>query len=217
MQRLGSQAAHLRATSFFREIVKESPNLFEREVVESAYQLFVTMVEADPIGNPPKKIGFFKPLYLPKHLLDMQVRYLIELVNCNANPETYEHFEVVAACFYRRNWKKPFNADEFEATQERFKKMPLLYSAWGIKLYGELIQLLKDTYPILYDDQLVKDEPEDDGVKMYDLLDALSKENPNAWEESENLPLWRAFRWMEVQKEKAIIQENKMKRNGSQF
>ena len=53
----------------------------------------------------------------------------------------------------------------------------------------------------------IRDRDKSDGRKMYDVLNALSSDNPTKQEEAENLPLWRAFTWLEQKKIEQINQK----------
>lgn len=207
MQRLGQAPLKSRPAILCREVIGKSPNLFDEANLNAMYQTFLHLLEQDEIGIAPKKIGFWNPIYRPKHLLDIKVQYFIEMVNAEANHITYEGWDTVAACFYRKNWNKPFEPDDLERTAKRFKKLPLYYAAHGIQLFGELVETLRNTFPVLYDNKLVDDE-EEENIKLYDMLNGLSGHDVNKWEQSANLPLHKAFRWLEQMKIQQIKEKH---------
>ena len=194
MQELGLMDIEMRASGFFDNVLNKDSKLFGEAEKVAAYDTFLTLMDNEEI-EPKKKI---RRLKLPKHLLNIQTKFFIEMVNGNCNPQTFEGFEVLVACFYRVDWSKDYDEDELENNIAWFTRQPFLYALWGWKLFNELGVLLKETYPILYGGK--QDEEIEDGRKLYDMLNALSKDDPNNWERSGNLPLNVTFAYLEQKK-----------------
>lgn len=133
--------------------------------------------------------------------LNMQLRFLIELVNLEIDVEKYQSIDNVAALIYREDWNKPFDQSEYFNNAIMFEKAKCKYSFWGMQKFKDLIVTLKNTYPILYQNNT--DEKED-VRKLYQMLNAISGDIPANQIEAENIEIYRAFEWMEEKKKEAI-------------
>lgn len=207
MQEVGKMDIEMRAQGFFRIVLKQNPALFPPSSVVATYETCYTTMMAEAIPLPPEK---YKGYRLPKHLLDIHTGYFIEMVNADANLETFEGLDVLAACFYRKDWSEDYNEKELEDSSEYFQKKDLTLARWAWHLFDELCQTLRDTYPLLYQNE--KDSKEvEEGRKLYDMLNALSQDNPNEWRRTKNLPLSTSFAYLEEKKKDYLKQ--KMNKN----
>ena len=207
MHSIGSKETDAeKADEFFKLIVEKNIDNFDYPEKIAAMSTCFRFLENENIGEPPAEVKINKVTYkLPSYLLDMQVKFMIELVNLELDMETYRHFHLCCACFYREDWTKPFTREEYFKNAKMFFDAEFIYSLWGLQMFDKLIVTLKNNYPILYESE--GDEDKSDGRKMYDVLNALSSDNPTKQEEAENLPLWRAFTWLEQKKIEQINQK----------
>jgi len=194
MQALGTQTESQQVETFFKHIGHD-PKLFTEQNSLAVVLTFIDTISKEPIGEPPAKIKYNGVEYF-KHddLLDMPLKFLVELVNIDLNYETFEFAYAVTALMYRRDWAKPFNKNEYLEGQKRFFDAPFIYSLYSIKLFGHLILSLQESYPILYKGE---QKEENDGRKMYGLIRTLANEDPTKMALAEEMEIWRAFSWME--------------------
>lgn len=141
-----------------------------------------------------------------ENLLNIKVRYFIELVNIDLSEDKFDHFHLVAALIYREDWTRPFDESEVIENATLFYKSSPKFSIWGVEMYSKLITLLRDTYPILYEGK--QENKESEGRRAWSMLNGLAKDDPTKWEEAENLELSKAFVWMEL---KEIQRQNEKK------
>lgn len=159
--------------------------------------------EDKPVSAPYSFETNGKTFSTLKNLLNIKVRFFIELVNSKINGESLNNYHLVAACLYREDWSKPFNEDEIIENATMFYESSSKYSFWGVEKYSTLVSLLQSTYPILYEGK--QELKESEGRRAYSMLNGLAKDDPTKWKEAEELELWRAFVWME---EKEIERQN---------
>lgn len=208
MQLLGREKVKERATFWFNNIVKRDSEEFVKEAIELAYMTFFSMLNDEKIEDSPDiiKVGGMT-LKKCDNLLDMQVKYLIEAVNLRLEDEWLIDHHMLAACFYRKDWSKPFNKNEYFEVAKAFYYSPVVFALYAQQLFNKLILNLQENYPVLYGGS--SDEEKTDGRKMYDLLNNLSGNDPTKQEIAENLPIFRAFTWMEQNKIDEINRKNK--------
>lgn len=164
----------------------------------ATYNLFRDSLDKEMIPAVPQRIGKLK-LPSRNNLLKIQLQYFIEIVNARPNQDTYHNFELLTACFYREDWSKPFNDDELITNATWLNSQPLMYNLYGVILMQELFNLLRSTYPILYSKEQDA-EDEEDGRKLYDMLNGLAKDDPTKWDDARNLTLETAFTYLEEKK-----------------
>jgi len=219
MHRLGKeQDLQKKMNYLFKDILKQDPDKFELEPMYAAYLTIVDKLNNEDLPNPDpfivitkRKFFFFKrnvKYYLCEDLLDMQLKFLIELTNLDLDLDTCNAFHQMAACMYREDWSKPYNKKEYIRRCEAFYYAEAYYSLQAYRVYSRLIVTLKETYPTLYEgDEGVTP----DGRKMYDLLDSITKDDITKEELAGEQPIERAFRWMEDKKIEQINNRNKNK------
>ena len=195
MQELGLMDTKTRVSECFNIILKEDPELFDEATRDAVYETFLTMLVDEESAKYERSID---KLSLPKNLLHIKTQHFIELINSNPDLDTSAGLDVAVACFYRKDWSKDYDEDELEVSAKWFETQPYLYGLWGYILYLELSNQLKETYPILYAGK--QDDDLSDGRKLYDMLNAISKDDPNNWKKSGNLPLNITFAYLEQKK-----------------
>ena len=196
-----------KADEFFKLILDKNIDDFDYQTKIATMSTCFRLLEAENIGEAPESIKINRVTYkLPKYLLDMQVKFMIELVNLELDMETFRHFHLCCACFYREDWSKPFTREEYFKNAKVFHDAQFIYSLWSLSMFDKLIVTLKNNYPILYESE--GEEGKSDGRKMYDVLNALSNDDPTKQEQAENLPLWRAFTWLEQNRITQLNQKN---------
>lgn len=207
MHNIGSKDSDAeKADAFFKTVLDLNIDDFGYSEKISAMSTCFRLLEAENIGEAPTEIKINKVTYkLPSYLMDMQVKFMIELVNLELDMETFRHFHLCCACFYREDWTKPFSREEYFRNAKTFFDAQFIYSLWSLSMFEKLIVTLKENYPILYEGSEGDDKAE--GRKMYDVLNALSSDNPTKQEEAESLPLWRAFTWLEQKKIEQLNQK----------
>lgn len=190
----------MKAEQFLSDVVKQDVKPFKEEygekVVKEIYQSFMDDILDEKIPIPPKKLGPYK---LPYEILLCPFQYFVEMIEANCNPETYDNYEIVAACFYRKDWTKPFNAIELMETAEWFKSQPFLYSLWGVHLLEELGKRMRETYPDLY----IDGEESTDRERMHVLINGLAKDDVTKYKEIGNTSIADVMTYLSVKKEEA--------------
>lgn len=146
-----------------------------------------------------------------ENLLEIPFKYFIELVNQRIEEDDFTNWNSIAACLYRRDWTQPFDPSEWISNAKLFWTSSCKIGFWGIEKFNELISLLKQTYPILYENGK-EDEEQEEGRRAYNMLNAVAKDDPTKWAEAETLPLWRVFAWLEL---KEIQHQNEKQRKRS--
>jgi len=205
MQALGTQTEKEQVKTFFRHIGYDTALFSEDDQLAILYT-FIYKISNEDVGEPDKVINYngksFKRI---DDLMDMPLKFLVELVNIDVNSETFEFFYAVTALIYRKDWDKPFNKNEYLENQKFFFDAPFIYSLYSMKLFSELIVNLQENYPVLYKGEQVE---ENDGRKMYGLLKILSNDDATKMEKAEMMPIWRAFSWMEQTRIEEINKKN---------
>ena len=186
---------------FFKEILKLDPALFFEADMVKAYSIFLDKITNYQIKEIPKKISIGS---LPESLINIKVGHLIEIVNVEVNETTLFGSNILAACFYRKDWSKEFNENEIIKGANELIKKPLIFSMYGIILKQQLFFELNEIFPILYDKGETEDDAPDNGRKSYDLLNGLAKDNPLDWDRAKNLSVATAFAYLEQKKIEAI-------------
>ena len=138
--------------------------------------------------------------YIP-NLLAMKLKFLIELVSLEYDVSKFHLIDNIAALMYREDWSKPFSIQEYFDNAKMFEGLECKYSFWGVEKFNELIVTLKDTYPILYQDN---NDDKTDSRKMFDMVNAISGDSPINRNQAENVELSEAFEWMEFKKKESI-------------
>ena len=198
----GDLSDNQRADIFFKNIAKVEPSLFPDENKIAALQTFLTMLQVEKLGEPQSYKGYS----FPEMMLDVRVGHLKEMVNIDPDPLFHVGSEIVAGCMYRKDWSKPFDEKEILETATYFHSQPLRYTVYAMMKFKELVDLLKELYPLLYDhhESEPTEEREDDGRRMYDMIINLAKDDPTKIEQVENMKLSRAFPYMEEKKKQFI-------------
>jgi hypothetical protein len=211
MQRLGSLNSPIKeAKVFIRDICKLKVDDVDEAQRLIAYREWLLSldfsIEKAPISfNLDGKEFSTCHLVLKKKkhetLLNMQLAFLYELINLKIDPEKYKAIDNVAALIYREDWSKPFNQTEYFENALMFEKSKCKFSLWGMQKFNELIVILKDTYPILYQGN---NEDKEDGRKMYDMINAISGDVVSNQKAALEVEIFRAFEWMEAKKIESI-------------
>ena len=142
----------------------------------------------------------------PKNLLRIKIRYFVDLVNQEFEIENYH---VIAALIYREDWSKDYNEDEIIRNAELFYGISCKYAYWGAEQFANLLNLLKETYPVLYKNKAPK---ESEGRRMYNLVHAFAKEFSMSPTVAGNEELSTLMIWLE---EKEIERLNEKQQQGS--
>ncbi len=217
MQHLGnSDVDDLEKVDYFiKEICKLNPDDFEP--LDKALA-FKEWSESLVVENEEAPLSFklggrtFKSCYIQlkdrqlENLLDMQLAFLYELSNLDYDISTYSNIDNVCALMYREDWSKDFDVTEYLDNAIFFNKQKLKFSLYGMEKYNNLIVTLKATYPILYDDS---DETsvKSDGRRMFDVINAVSKDSPIHQDAAKNTKISNVFEWMEQKKIESINQK----------
>lgn len=164
----------------------------------AAYNIFRDSLDREMIEAVPQRIGKLK-LPARDNLLKIHLQYFIEIVNCDVSIDTYQGLELLTACFYREDWNKPYDDEELLINATWLNSQPLMYNLYGVILMQNLFKTLKEVYPILYTNS-GESEDEEEGRKMYDMLNGLAKDDPTKWDAARNLRLETAFAYLEEKK-----------------
>jgi len=206
MQQLGTLNETDQVTTFFKHI-KIKKEKFNDVDALSVLLTFYTLISNEDIGEPPAKITYNRTNYFaPDDLLDIPLKFLIELINIDVNYETNEFLYALTALIYRKDWQKPFSKKEYLEMQPIFYDAPFIFSLWSAKLFNQIIVTLQENYPILYKGE--QGAEENDGRKLYGLLKLLANDDATKMEKAEQMPIWRAFTWIEQTKINEINQKN---------
>ena len=206
MQQLGTQSETEQVATFFKhlQITKER---FTEEDALAVLLTFYAYIGNEDIGEAPAKITYNGTDYFaPDDLLDIPLKFLIELVNIDVNYDTNEYLYAITALIYRKDWEKPFSKKEYFEMQPIFYDAPFIFSLWSTKLFNQIIVTLQENYPILYKGE--QGAEESDGRKLYGLLKILANDDATKMEKAEQLPIWRAFTWIEQSKINEINEKN---------
>jgi len=204
-----------RAEIFIQEICNLNPTQYPETEHINAFTKWLESIVI-PAIEPPYEFQLngklFKSSYLQfkgkkiSALLEMQIAYLIEASNIEIDQEKFKGIDNIAALFYREDWSKDWDYIEYINNAILFENSKIKYSLYGLTKYNELILNLKNSYPILYQGA-EEEEAKTDGRKMFDLLNAISQDNPINYKEARNVKISDAFIWMEEKK----IQSTKQK------
>jgi hypothetical protein len=206
MQQLGTQTETEQVATFFKHI-KIKKEKFSDEDALTVLLTFLTLIASEDVGEPPAKITYNRTNYFaPEDLLDIPLKFLIELVNVDVNYETNEFLYAITALIYRKDWEKPFSKKEYLEMQAVFYDAPFIFSLWSTKLFNQIIVNLQDNYPILYKGE--QGAEESDGRKLYGLLRILANDDATKMAKAEQMPIWRAFTWIEQTKINEINDKN---------
>lgn len=216
MQQLGTASPENQTKIFFNHL-KIDRNLFTEENQIAILATFYKLLEVEDIGSPPESIRYNKKTYYaPEDILDIPVKFLVELVNIELNHETFEYFHAVPALLYRKDWSKPFSKAEYLEGQELFYTAPFIFSLWAVSLFEQLVVTLQDNYPILYKGDKSDSSNDEDGRKMYGLIRILANHDATKMKQAEELEIWRAFTWIEQEKIDLINKKNANSDNPNQ-
>lgn len=196
-----------RGAYILKEFSKKNPDDFEPEKREAIFLTMMKLMEFDKVENLPTKIDGYK---LPAHLLKIRVGHFIEIVNAQPDSENLDNAEIVAGCLFRKDWDADFSEEEILDTAYKFREKPLLYTLTAMLKMAELFQMLQETYPLLYDKQINKEaeieETEDEGRRLYDMLQGLAGGQFINWRKAKNEILADAFVYLEEVKKEQIKQ-----------
>lgn len=197
---------------FIEEICKQKFNDFPEYEIAKAYKYWFESLTYQ-VEEPPYSFKLngktFHSCYLELDKqkystpLNMQLAFLIEAANVEHDIEKFKDIDNIAALLYREDWEKPFNQKEYLSNAMTFEKSAAKYSLWGLTKYNELILTLKNTFPILYDEEN-EDNGKTDGRKMFDLLNAVAGDNPSQFETARSTTIGDCFTWMEQKKIESI-------------
>tara|TARA_R110000850_G_scaffold277025_1_gene421452 strand:+ start:1148 stop:1786 length:639 start_codon:yes stop_codon:yes gene_type:complete len=200
MQQLGIAPEKDQAKVFFNHL-KIDASEFSEVDQGAVLSTFYRLLESEDIGSPPEQIKYNRQTYFsPKDLLDMPVKFLVELVNVDLDHENFSFYYAIPALLYRKDWSKNFSKDEYIEGQQLFHTAPFIFSLWAVKLFNQLIVTLQDNYPVLYKGESDDDSASADGRKMYGLLKILANKDATKMEAAERMEIWRAFTWVEQEK-----------------
>lgn len=219
MQELLSKESDAEMAEYFiKEICNIDPNIIPPSEQIKAFKTWYSKLEYSQEVPPSSFKVNGKKLSLPiiefkgkevDNLLNIKLGYLIELVNLDIDLEKFKGIDNVAALLYREDWDKPFDVQEYIDTAVMFESLPCKYSLYGMTKYNELILTLKNTYPILYEDN---EEGKTDGTKLTELLIAASGDNPSNFDQARNAKVSDVFTWMVEKKKKYINEKLKMQK-----
>ena len=197
-----------RGAYILKEFSKKDPDKFKKTHRESIYLTMMKLFERDVIKEIPDKI---ENLSTPAHILDIRVGHFIEIANARPDSKSLENAEIVAGCLYREDWSKDFSKEEIIDTALKFREYPLRYSLIAMVKMSELFLTLQDRYPLLYDQNIDKEakieKTEEEGRKLYDMLQGLTNNKFVDWDEAKNRTLADAFVYLEEVKKEAIKQK----------
>lgn len=215
LQEITSEKDALKKCDFFIEnICRLDPNKFDEiQKAESFRKWFSCLIYETE--KAPLSFKVNGKWYHAKHVtvdgekiatpLQMQLAFLIEAVNIKIDIEQFKGIDNMAALMYRQDWSKPFNIEEYFESAKMFEGLETKYSLWGMTKYNELILTLKKAYPILYQDN--EETGKTEGRKMFDLLNAVSGDNPSQFENARSTAISDAFTWMEHKKIEHVKQK----------
>jgi len=188
---------------------KVNVDKFDDSVKASVFNTTMKLFEVE-ISKGIKPEDEYKGYSIPSELLRIKVGHFIEIVNASPDLETLEGAEIVAACFYRKDWEKGYSEKELEEVATYFRSQPLYYALGGLKLMSDLFERLRDVFPLLHDEQVNEEagieKVEDDGRKMYDMLMGLTQNRFIDWDEAKNRNIGNAFVYLEELKKEQIKQ-----------
>lgn len=203
-----------RGAYILKEFSKKDPNKFSPEQRASIYLTMMKLFEKDSETELKTEIEGYK---LPSHLLNITVGHFIEIVNADPDKESLERSEIIMGCLYRKDWSKDFSEEEILETAYFFRDQPLTYTLFGMVKMAELIFTLQETFPLLYDQRINQEanipETEDEGRKLYDMLQALAGGKFIDWKASKNRLLKDAFVYLEEIKKQRIKEKLNEKKN----
>jgi len=174
------------------------------------------LFENEGVFEPEKEIEGY---HTPSELLKIRVGHFIEIVNADIDQVSMINAEILMGCFYRKDWDKDFSEEEILSTAEFFQTRPLREAIGGVILMSRLIQRLKDTYPLLYDDKVNEEaeieKTEDEGRRLYDMLMGLANGEATKMFKAKCMRLGDAFVYLEeLKKEKIKERLNAKNKNG---
>lgn len=208
MQQLGTATPKNQTKVFFKHLGLDIED-FEEDDQEAILSTFYRLLESEDRGESPSSIRYNRcNYYAPDDILDIPIKFLVELVNVDLNHETFEYYHAIPALLYRKDWSKPFSKKEYLENQELYYTAPLIFSLWAVSLFNDLIVTLQDNYPILYKGDTSEGSKEQDGRKMYGLIKILANKDATKMKAAEELEIWRAFTWIEQEKIDLINQKN---------
>lgn len=140
------------------------------------------------INQPPKKI--FRKLKQPYDLLWIKTAHFIEMMQLSIDNETYEGFEYPTACFYREDWRKPFDPYEYAMTVEKIQKSSFEHALYGVMLQTALFAKIQEIYPELYKGEKVNDS---NSSNVLSLKRGLSNNDLTKFEGIGNVPLYETL------------------------
>lgn len=204
-----------RGEYILQEFSGKDISLFDDDTKTSVFLTVMSLLNQEKHGEPPKEIQGYKH---PSNLLQIRVGHLLEIVNADVDGESLERAEILMGCFYRKDWSKDFSEEEIVKTMEFFLKRPMVESFAGVFLIKELMQTLRDVYPLLHDEQIDREvdmpESEDEGRKMYSMLNGLTNHKATEWDKAKNMMLKDAYVFLEEKKKEYLKEKLAQKQRG---
>ena len=168
-------------------------------------------MKQNPLPPAPESFEIDGIVYrCPDHPLELQVDHFKELANAKIKDGSFEYYNWVAALIYQEDHLAPFNGKRSVEVAKMLWTKSCKFSLWGMEKYKEMLSLLRDTFPILYEKK--GDDEEDEGVRAFGMVNALAKDDPTRWAEAGRLQIATAFRWIEL-KEIESRREKQRQRN----
>ena len=204
-----------RGEYLIKHFAKRDPDLFDDDTKAAVFLTAIKYFELEKLEDCPENLDDYK---LPNNLMNIKVGHFIEIVNAEININSFENAEIVAGCLWRKDWGKSFDKDEIIDTALWFQEQPLNYTIWSVLKMNELTSMLRETFPLLYDDQVSREaniEPEeDDGRRLYDMLMGLTDKRFIDWDEAKDRLLVDSFVYLEEMKKEVIKQRLNEKNKG---
>lgn len=130
----------------------------------------------------------------PDPINDILVGHYVELINTEINEEDYQDMHIVSACIFREDWSKPFSEEEIVRNAQMFYEHTADVAYFSSMLYIELLNLLKEINPILYES---KGGYDDSPRKGYDMINILANNDFTKWDNVKNVKLSKAMTFLE--------------------
>lgn len=136
-----------------------------------------------------------KTFKAPDPLNDILVGHYVELINTEINDEDFEDMHIAAACIFREDWSKPYSEEEIIQNAQLFYTHTADVAYFASHLYVELLNLLKEINPILYESK--GGGYDDSPRKGYDMINILAGNDFTKWDNVKDVKLSKAMTFLE--------------------